>query len=53
MTFNNKYPAIVESDAVEKDNDKPYYSLVGAALLRSDLTRDVSILRQKCIVIKS
>jgi hypothetical protein len=53
MTFINKYPAIVEADGVEKDNDKPYYSLVGAALLRSHLTQDLAILHQKCIVIKS
>ena len=53
MTFINKYPAIAEADAVEKDNDKPYYSLVGAALLRSHLTQDLAILHQKCIVIKS
>jgi len=52
-SFIKNYPKIVEADTVEKDNDKPYYSLVGAALLRSDLTRDMSILHQKCIVIKS
>ncbi|MDO8577762.1 MAG: hypothetical protein Q7R50_01110 [Dehalococcoidales bacterium] len=52
-SFLTKYPDVVEADAVERGSDKPFYSLVGAALLRSGLTRDVSILRQKCIVIRS
>jgi hypothetical protein len=52
-TFMAEYPYIIEADAVEKGKDQPYYSLVGAALLRSGLTQDLSMLCEKCIVIKS
>jgi len=49
-TFWAEYPNIVEASAV----NEPYvYSLVGAALLRSMLTKKISMLRKPCIVIKS
>jgi len=52
-TFWSKYHKcrnIVEASAV---NEPAVYSLVGAALLRSNLTKRISILREACIVIKS
>jgi hypothetical protein len=49
-TFWAKYPNIVKANAITTQNP---YSLVGAALLRAGLTRDLSILSKPCIVIKS
>jgi hypothetical protein len=43
-------PGIIEANAVTAQNP---YSLVGAALLRSGLTTDLSVLSKPCIVIKS
>ena len=49
-TFWSKYPDIIKANAVRADNP---FSLAGAALLRSGLGKDLSILRQPCVVIKS
>lgn len=49
-SFIMAYPGIALSSAVR--NDAPY-SLIGAALLRSDLSDQVSLLCQDCIVIKA
>jgi hypothetical protein len=49
-TFWSKYPDIIKANAVRADNP---FSLVAAALLRSGLTKDLSMLRQPCIVIRS
>jgi hypothetical protein len=49
-SFWNAYPGIVEANVVTAQNP---YSLVGAALLRSGLTTDLSVLSKPCIVIKS
>lgn len=43
-------PNIIEANAVVVENP---YSLVGAALLRSGLSTDLSLLSQACVVIKS
>lgn len=51
QAFLDRYPDIQQADAIKED--KPWYSLVGAALLRSGLSRDISILSRKCIVIRS
>jgi len=50
-SFCKKWPKILEADLIK--TNKPWYSLVGAALLRSGLTDDISILSQKCVVVKS
>lgn len=49
QTFWAKYPHIAEANAITAPNP---YSLVGAALLRAGLTKDLSILSKPCIVIK-
>jgi len=49
-TFWAEYPEIAKANAVTAQNP---YSLVGAALLRSGLTTDLSVLSEQCIVIKS
>ncbi len=49
-TFWAEYPDIAKANAVTAQNP---YSLVGAALLRSGLTTDLSVLSEQCIVIKS
>jgi len=49
-TFWAGYPEIAKANAVTAQNP---YSLVGAALLRSGLTTDLSVLSEQCIVIKS
>lgn len=49
-TFWSKYPAITEADDVKADNP---FSLVAAALLRSGLAKELSMLSQKCVVLKS
>jgi len=49
-TFWAEYPEITKANAVTAQNP---YSLVGAALLRSGLTTDLSMLSEQCIVIKS
>ena len=49
-TFINYYPNIVQANAVSAENP---YSLIGAALLRTNLSKDISMLSQSCIVIKA
>lgn len=49
-SFIKAYPGIIASSAVR--NDAPY-SLIGAALLRSGLSDQISLLSQDCIVIKA
>jgi len=48
--FWSRYPDIIKANAVRAHNP---FSLVAAALLRSGLSKDLSMLRQPCIVIKS
>jgi len=50
-SFCEEWPNILEADSIKVG--KPWYSLIGAALLRSGLTNDISILSQKCVVVKS
>lgn len=52
-TFWSNYPNIVEADSERAQNSYSYFSLVGAALLRSGLVKDLSILSEPCIVIRS
>lgn len=49
-TFMSSYPQVSEANAISAENP---YSLVGAALLRSGLTTDLSFLFEPCIVVKS
>lgn len=48
--FLRGYPNIVEANAVIADNP---YNLVAAALLRAGLTKNIDLLSQACIVIRS
>jgi len=50
MSFCAEFPHIAEANSVTAENP---YSLIGAALLRSGLTTDLSVLSTPCIVIKS
>lgn len=49
-TFINKYPNIVQANAVTAENP---YNLVAAALLRVGISDDVEMLSQECIAIKA
>lgn len=48
-TFINKYPDIVQANAVTTENP---YNLVAAALLRIGLSDDIGMLSERCIVLK-
>jgi hypothetical protein len=47
--FINKYPNIVQANAVKVDNP---YNLVAAAILRAGISDDINLLSRPCIVIK-
>lgn len=49
-TFINNYPDILQANSVTAENP---YNLVAAALLRIGLTKNVGMLSESCIVIKS
>lgn len=49
-TFINKYPDIVQANAVTAENP---YNLIAAALLRVGISDDLEMLRKSCIVIKA
>jgi hypothetical protein len=50
MSFRQAFPHIAEANAVTAANP---YSLIGAALLRSGLSTDLSVLSTPCVVIRS
>ncbi|WPC42820.1 hypothetical protein [Clostridium sp. JS66] len=49
-TFINKYPNIIQANAVTAENP---YNLIAATLLRVGISDDVEMLRKSCIVIKA
>ncbi|ERI95245.1 hypothetical protein HMPREF1982_00386 [Clostridiales bacterium oral taxon 876 str. F0540] len=48
-SFISKYPNIVQANAIKVDNP---YNLVAAALLRADISDNINLLSQACLVIK-